>query len=134
MNYPKIGKLFELTLDGQTKKFKLVKTCFCNNLEEIRKKLRIYYEIPHEGKWLQAFIDKYSADGDGPVGIATNYWDSEHKYLGDAHYHFYVDVLGKKVYMSTDDIQPFTRAWRWLIIPRVKLDKNTKPDNPLYTS
>lgn len=98
---PADGEVFELTLDQivnpmemvrgdgydptnwefvgqqvepQTRRFKLVRVGYCRNLDEVRKKLIQYGDIP-EGQWREAFKKAFPQnDGNGLVGFPDASW------------------------------------------------------------
>lgn len=137
-NYPKLGSVFELTIDGeidplemlvsgefdpsewrfigaflagkQTCRFKLVDVGRSDNISEVREKLTKHGSIP-EGQWREAFKAAYpEPDGRGPIGIADISW---------------VPPIGKATfpYINADGYCSFRwpvgyllpEHWRWLV-------------------
>ena len=70
--YPKVGEVFELTIDGVVRKFKFGLVDRCDNWDELVGELKREGKIP-EAKCLNAFKLVYpDHDGGGPIGLADN--------------------------------------------------------------
>ena len=140
LTYPATGEVFELTLDGdaadvqplkmvrrdgyagewrhrgstvkgqEARRFKLVEIGYCQDFEEVRRKLATHGAIP-EGQWREAFKARYPRrDGKGPIGVADASWVSPG---GDAGFP-YVHTDGDSRFGWAGN--GFGDSWRWLVL------------------
>ncbi len=141
MNYPELGKEFELTLTKEqcdpiamvknfgynpkgwkyngkipetlTIKCKLVKIGDCSDLDEAKKKLEKLGEETPSGLFMKPFKDKYpEPDGNGPIGIADSSWVHPD---GSARFP-YVRSVGDLRFNWTD--YDLLGHWRWLVLSK----------------
>lgn len=124
--YPADGEVFALTLDGDApenqplemvrrdgygnpaRRFKLVSIGYCQNWEEVLRRLAGHGRIP-EGLCRNAFKNAFKSDGKGPVGVANPSWVNPD---GSACFPC-VNSDGESSFRWT--VSDFSDRWRWLV-------------------